>query len=119
MPDNLICEQIFFQVPYFLDEETGWGLEVDELKKQLEEARSKGITVRALVVINPGNPTGQVIICLFVTCKNDRSCMVLIRKNIPHKASQITILTCCNIMRDKKITYKTNNGILFHFLQEL
>jgi len=48
-------------VPYFLDEETGWGLEVDELKKQLEEARSKGITVRALVVINPGNPTGQVL----------------------------------------------------------
>ena len=57
-------EQIFFQVPYFLDEETGWGLEVDELKKQLEEARSKGITVRALVVINPGNPTGQVIVYL-------------------------------------------------------
>ncbi|KAJ1291896.1 hypothetical protein BS78_02G351100 [Paspalum vaginatum] len=47
--------------PYFLDEETGWGLEVDELKKQLEEAQSKGITVRALVVINPGNPTGQVL----------------------------------------------------------
>ncbi|CAL5084076.1 unnamed protein product [Urochloa decumbens] len=48
-------------VPYFLDEETGWGLEVDQLKKQLEEARSRGITVRALVVINPGNPTGQVL----------------------------------------------------------
>ncbi|KAM0891161.1 hypothetical protein ACQ4PT_026575 [Festuca glaucescens] len=48
-------------VPYYLDEETGWGLEVDELKKQLDEARSKGITVRALVVINPGNPTGQVL----------------------------------------------------------
>lgn len=48
-------------VPYFLDEETGWGLEVDELKKQVDEARSKGITVRALVVINPGNPTGQVL----------------------------------------------------------
>ncbi|KAK3127706.1 hypothetical protein QOZ80_7AG0577350 [Eleusine coracana subsp. coracana] len=48
-------------VPYFLDEETGWGLEIDELKKQLQEARSKGITVRALVVINPGNPTGQVL----------------------------------------------------------
>uniref|UniRef100_A0A804MHB6 protein-serine/threonine phosphatase n=1 Tax=Zea mays TaxID=4577 RepID=A0A804MHB6_MAIZE len=46
-------------VPYFLDEETGWALEVDELKKQLEEARSKGISVRALVVINPGNPIGQ------------------------------------------------------------
>lgn len=48
------------QVPYYLDEETGWGLEISELKNQLETARSKGITVRALVVINPGNPTGQV-----------------------------------------------------------
>ncbi|KAA8540198.1 hypothetical protein F0562_024239 [Nyssa sinensis] len=40
---------------------TGWGLEISELKKQLEAANSKGITVRALVVINPGNPTGQVL----------------------------------------------------------
>ncbi|XP_072991936.1 alanine aminotransferase 2-like [Typha latifolia] len=48
-------------VPYYLDEATGWGLETAELKKQLEEARSRGITVRALVVINPGNPTGQVL----------------------------------------------------------
>lgn len=50
------------QVPYYLDEATGWGLEISELKKQLEDAKSKGITVRALVVINPGNPTGQVSI---------------------------------------------------------
>ncbi|KAJ0643183.1 putative alanine transaminase [Helianthus annuus] len=48
-------------VPYYLDEATGWGLEISELKKQLEAARQKGITVRALVVINPGNPTGQVL----------------------------------------------------------
>ncbi|RZC85319.1 hypothetical protein C5167_041501 [Papaver somniferum] len=48
-------------VPYYLDEATGWGLEVSELKKQLEDAKSKGITVRSLVVINPGNPTGQVL----------------------------------------------------------
>ncbi|KAF5959102.1 hypothetical protein HYC85_000311 [Camellia sinensis] len=47
-------------VPYYLDEATGWGLEISEVKKQLEAAKSKGITVRALVVINPGNPTGQV-----------------------------------------------------------
>jgi alanine transaminase len=49
-----------FQVPYYLDEATGWGLEVSELKKQWADAKSKGITPRALVVINPGNPTGQV-----------------------------------------------------------
>ncbi|CAH9088690.1 unnamed protein product [Cuscuta europaea] len=48
-------------VPYYLDEATGWGLETSELKKQLETARSKGINVWALVVINPGNPTGQVL----------------------------------------------------------
>ncbi|KAF6170267.1 hypothetical protein GIB67_013242 [Kingdonia uniflora] len=48
-------------VPYYLDEATGWGLEISDVKKQLEDARSKGITVRALVVINPGNPTGQVL----------------------------------------------------------
>ncbi|XVE88553.1 hypothetical protein DITRI_Ditri19aG0078400 [Diplodiscus trichospermus] len=48
-------------VPYYLEEATGWGLEVSELKKQLETAKSKGITLRALVVINPGNPTGQVL----------------------------------------------------------
>ncbi|KAJ9568528.1 hypothetical protein OSB04_004494 [Centaurea solstitialis] len=48
-------------VRYYLDEATGWGLEVSELKKQLEAAKEKGITVRALVAINPGNPTGQVL----------------------------------------------------------
>ncbi|XP_019198607.1 PREDICTED: alanine aminotransferase 2-like [Ipomoea nil] len=48
-------------VPYYLDEATGWGLEISELKNQLETAKSKGIKVRSLVVINPGNPTGQVL----------------------------------------------------------
>ncbi|KAI3455678.1 hypothetical protein Pfo_012341 [Paulownia fortunei] len=48
-------------IPYYLDEATGWGLEISELKNQLEAAKSKGISVRALVVINPGNPTGQVL----------------------------------------------------------
>ncbi|PKA64024.1 Alanine aminotransferase 2, mitochondrial [Apostasia shenzhenica] len=55
------CLDILCVVPYYLDEATGWGLEVSELKKQLEDARSKGLAVRALVVINPGNPTGQVL----------------------------------------------------------
>ncbi|GFY97253.1 alanine aminotransferase 2 [Actinidia rufa] len=48
-------------VSYYLDEATGWGLEISELKMQLEVAKSKGISVRALVVINPGNPTGKVL----------------------------------------------------------
>ncbi|XP_020250756.1 alanine aminotransferase 2-like [Asparagus officinalis] len=48
-------------VRYYLVEEIRWGLEISEFKKQVEDARSKGITVRALVVINPTNPTEQVL----------------------------------------------------------
>lgn len=48
-------------VPYYLNESSGWGLELNELKKRLQEAHDAGTTVRALVVINPGNPTGQVL----------------------------------------------------------
>ena len=44
----------------YLDEAIGWGLEISKLKKQLAHAKANGISVRALVVINPGNPTGQV-----------------------------------------------------------
>lgn len=47
-------------MPYYLNESSGWGLELNELKQQLQAARSGGTNVRALVVINPGNPTGQV-----------------------------------------------------------
>lgn len=49
------------QVPYYLDEAKHWGLSVAELEQQYAAAKKKGIDVRALVVINPGNPTGQVM----------------------------------------------------------
>eukprot|EP00244_Chara_vulgaris_P001171 TRINITY_DN1183_c0_g1_i7.p1 TRINITY_DN1183_c0_g1~~TRINITY_DN1183_c0_g1_i7.p1 ORF type:complete len:576 (-),score=125.58 TRINITY_DN1183_c0_g1_i7:450-1946(-) len=48
-------------VPYYLDESQGWGMALSELEKQLKAARASGTVVRALVVINPGNPTGQVL----------------------------------------------------------
>jgi alanine transaminase len=48
------------QVPYYLDESRGWRVRMSDLKKQLDGARSKGVNVRGLVVINPGNPTGHV-----------------------------------------------------------
>lgn len=48
-------------VPYYLDEDKGWALDMAEMRRSLEEARSKGICVRALVFINPGNPTGQCL----------------------------------------------------------
>lgn len=48
-------------VPYYLDEESGWSLDVDQLRKTVHEARASGTDVRALAIINPGNPTGQCL----------------------------------------------------------
>jgi len=44
---------------YYLDEATSWGVVEQELRRALERARAAGAVARALVVINPGNPTGQ------------------------------------------------------------
>eukprot|EP00898_Chlorokybus_atmophyticus_P006856 jgi/Chlat1/7171/Chrsp57S06748 len=48
-------------VPYYLNEGKEWGLDVEHLRAQLAEARGEGVRVRAMVVINPGNPTGQCL----------------------------------------------------------
>ncbi|XP_061991292.1 glutamate--glyoxylate aminotransferase 2 [Rosa rugosa] len=48
-------------VPYYLEETANWGLDVTDLRQSVIMARSKGITVRAMVIINPGNPTGQCL----------------------------------------------------------
>ena len=48
-------------VEYYLDEAGGWSLSVEELNKSYEAARAKKVLPRALVVINPGNPTGQCL----------------------------------------------------------
>ncbi|KAJ0094820.1 hypothetical protein Patl1_16054 [Pistacia atlantica] len=74
-------------VPYYLEETANWGLDVNDLRQSVAQARSRGITVtelltnlscnvycyqtefltlyylqvRAMVIINPGNPTGQCL----------------------------------------------------------
>jgi len=49
------------QIPYYLNESDGWGLSIEELQKSYALATEKGFNIRALVVINPGNPTGQIL----------------------------------------------------------
>lgn len=46
--------------PYYLTEEKGWQLEFEELEKSISDARKAGKKVKAMVVINPGNPTGAI-----------------------------------------------------------
>lgn len=45
-------------VPYLLDEEKQWGTDIEVIKDSLKQAQKEGTDVRAIVVINPGNPTG-------------------------------------------------------------
>lgn len=60
------------QVGYYLDESIGWAVTPQELDEKLYQAQNQGIEVKALAIINPGNPTGQVysrkdleVICKF------------------------------------------------------
>jgi len=49
------------QVGYYLDEAHQWMMNETMLENSIQEAKSRGIKVRALCVINPGNPTGSVM----------------------------------------------------------
>ncbi|KAH8684427.1 mitochondrial putative alanine aminotransferase [Tricladium varicosporioides] len=45
-------------VPYYLDEAKSWGTDLEAIKEAHKKATSEGTDVRAIVIINPGNPTG-------------------------------------------------------------
>jgi alanine transaminase len=55
-----IAEYGMEQVGYYLDEDNNWALDIQELKRSINEAR-KHCHPTVLCVINPGNPTGQVL----------------------------------------------------------
>jgi len=46
---------------YELHEESGWSLNMAELERAYNDAQAKGVTVRGMVFINPGNPTGNCL----------------------------------------------------------
>lgn len=48
-------------VNYYLNEQQGWGLDLTELEASYKNAKDRGINIKAITVINPGNPTGQVL----------------------------------------------------------
>lgn len=48
------------QIGYYLNEDKAWGLDESELQRAIAEAK-KTCFPRAIVIINPGNPTGQVL----------------------------------------------------------
>jgi len=54
-----LAEYDLHQISYYLHEPSNWGLDVEELERAIAESRDK-CSPRCIVVINPGNPTGQV-----------------------------------------------------------
>jgi alanine transaminase len=48
-------------VGYYLDEDHDWKLSQTMLEESLQEARRDGLKVKAIGVLNPGNPTGSVL----------------------------------------------------------
>lgn len=48
-------------VYYDLFEKQGWRTTMEELQKQIAEAKAQGIAVRAVCAITPGNPVGAVM----------------------------------------------------------
>ena len=55
-----LAEFGMYQCGYYLNEDNKWALDVSELERSLDEGQRQS-NVRVLVVINPGNPTGQVL----------------------------------------------------------
>jgi len=49
------------QVHYYLDESKDWSLSRQLLEESIAEAKRFGVKVKAICVINPGNPTGSVL----------------------------------------------------------
>ena len=49
------------QVGYELDENMKWAVSREELDAKLEKACKNGLEVKALAMINPGNPSGSVM----------------------------------------------------------
>lgn len=46
---------------YYLDESNGWGLDLNNIEKVYKDNYDKGKRLKAFVIINPGNPTGNVL----------------------------------------------------------
>ncbi|GBG31915.1 Alanine aminotransferase 1 [Hondaea fermentalgiana] len=48
-----------YMAEYYMGEEDNWAFDIEEVRRAIRAAKDLGKTVRAIVVINPGNPTGS------------------------------------------------------------
>eukprot|EP00835_Amoeboradix_gromovi_P005746 NODE_576_length_6549_cov_0.390078.p1 type:complete len:356 gc:universal NODE_576_length_6549_cov_0.390078:5494-4427(-) len=48
-------------VEYHMTENGGWDINMSEIESSLQNAKSEGVEIRSICVINPGNPIGNVM----------------------------------------------------------
>lgn len=48
-------------IPYHLNEEADWATSAPDIESAIERAAREGVEPKALVIINPGNPTGALL----------------------------------------------------------
>ncbi|RDB28269.1 putative alanine aminotransferase, mitochondrial [Hypsizygus marmoreus] len=48
-------------IPYHLEESDGWSTSIETIEEAIERAHRDGVVPKALVIINPGNPTGALL----------------------------------------------------------
>ena len=58
-----------YKIPYYLNEDNNWTLDICELERALDESRPH-CRPRGLVLINPGNPTGKRYYGPFIAALN-------------------------------------------------
>ncbi|XP_026462672.1 alanine aminotransferase 1-like [Ctenocephalides felis] len=68
-------------IKYYLDECKGWAFDIEEMKKAITEAKNNNIEPCGILIISPGNPTGQVLtketIQDIIKFANEQSLMIL------------------------------------------
>lgn len=48
-------------LPFHLNEAADWATSIHDIEAAIEKAHREGVTAKALVIINPGNPTGALL----------------------------------------------------------
>ena len=57
----MLAQQQGVAIPYYLDEMNGWSMDPVDVEQAVISAKAKGTDPKALVIINPGNPTGAIL----------------------------------------------------------
>ena len=54
----MLISKVKYFISYYLNEDKNWEINQEYLEKSYQEAVKKGVKPKAIVIINPGNPTG-------------------------------------------------------------